>query len=159
AEAERELQFLALHRRAVADAADLQPLLETLGDAGHEIVDQGARQSPHRARALGLGARRNHDAAVLHLGHDVVVQHDLERALRPLHLDLLTLDAGGHALRHRHRLPTDARHVRSLRAQNTVQRISPPTFWSRASWSAITPFGVDRIDTPSPLLMRGRVLT
>src|SRR5262245_35653646 len=93
AEAERELQFLALHRRAVADAADLQPLLETLGDAGHEIVDQGARQSPHRARALGLGARRNHDAAVLHLGHDVVVQHDLERALRPLHLDLLTLDA------------------------------------------------------------------
>ena len=25
-----------------------------------------------------------------------------------------------------------------------------PTFWSRASWSASTPFGVDRIATPRP---------
>ena len=43
--------------------------------------------------------------------------------------------------------------------QNTVHRISPPTLASRASWSAMTPFGVDTIVTPSPLLMRGMFLT
>src|SRR6266699_5156360 len=153
AEPEREMQVLALHRRPVAYAADLQSLLEALGDAGDQIVDQRARQPPHGARTLGLRARRHHDAVGLHSRRDVVVEHDFERALRPLDLDLLALDAGAHALRHRHRLPTDARHGLSLfllfRAQNTVHRISPPTFLSRASWSAMTPLVVDRIDTPS----------
>src|ERR1700680_1801572 len=38
AEPEREMQVLALHRRPVAHSADLQSLLEALGDAGEQIV-------------------------------------------------------------------------------------------------------------------------
>src|ERR1700737_639553 len=54
AEPERQLQILALHRRAVADAGDLQSLLEALGHAGDEIVHQRARQPPHCTGPLGL---------------------------------------------------------------------------------------------------------
>src|SRR4051794_7100636 len=50
--AERELQVLALHGRAIADAGDFEFALEALGDAGHQIVHQRARGAPH-----GLGAR------------------------------------------------------------------------------------------------------
>src|SRR5229473_2673648 len=132
AESEREMQVLALHRRPVAHPGDLQSLLEALGDAGDQIVDQRARQTPHGAGTLGLGPRRHHDAAGLDSRRDVVGDHDFELARWPVHLDLLALDAGAHALRHRHRLPTDARHGLSLfllfPAQNTVHRISPPTF-------------------------------
>src|SRR5262249_54339833 len=41
---------------------------------------------------------------------------------------------------------------------NPLQRISPPTFSSRARASDITPLGVDRMATPSPLatLVRSR---
>src|SRR5215469_13886293 len=37
--AERELQVLALHRGAIADAGDLELLLEALGDALDEVRD------------------------------------------------------------------------------------------------------------------------
>src|SRR6195952_2214348 len=37
--AERELQFLALQRGAIADAGDLELLLETLGDTDDQIGD------------------------------------------------------------------------------------------------------------------------
>jgi hypothetical protein len=40
-----------------------------------------------------------------------------------------------------------------------VNRISPPTLASRAAWSAITPFGVETIATPRPLLTRGSART
>src|SRR5262249_30666018 len=152
AEPERDLQVLALHGGTIADAADFEALLESLGHAGDQIVDERARQAPHGACTLGLGARLDHDAAALHLRRDVVVKHDFDRAL-------LALAHGRHPWRPRDRLPADARHGFSSFAQNTVHRISPPTFWSRASWSAMTPLGVERIETPRPLLMRGRFLT
>src|SRR5688572_23424544 len=38
--AERELEVLALHGGTVADAGDLELLLETLGDAGDQVRDQ-----------------------------------------------------------------------------------------------------------------------
>src|SRR5713226_8408976 len=47
AEPERELQVLALDGRAIAHPADLQALLEALGHARDQIVDQRARQAPH----------------------------------------------------------------------------------------------------------------
>jgi hypothetical protein len=40
-----------------------------------------------------------------------------------------------------------------------LERISPPTLASRASWSAMTPFGVETMATHRPLLMRGRFFT
>src|SRR5208282_4072956 len=93
--AERELQVLALHRGAIADAVDLEPLFEALGDAGDQIGDQGARRAPLRACPQGVGARIDHDAAALELDRHIVVQHDFERAFRPLHLHGLTRDIGG----------------------------------------------------------------
>src|ERR1700722_2899765 len=105
--AERDLQILALHRGAIADAGDLELVLETLGDAGDEVRDEGARGTPHGAGALGLGLRINLDRALVHLHDDLVRQHEGERALGPLHLDGLTLDIGGDARRDRNRFLAD----------------------------------------------------
>src|ERR1019366_678732 len=127
AEAELQVQRLALHRGAVADAGDLQPLLEALGHARDQIGDQRARRAPHRARPLALAARLELDRALVHLGRHVVMQHDLHGALRALDLDGLPFHVGGDAGRDRDRFVADARH------QNTVQMISPPTLASRAS--------------------------
>ena len=95
--AERELQVLALQRGAVTDAGDLELLLETLGDALDQVRDLRARGAVQRAGAVGLVARRDLDRAVLELHVDVVVDDELKLALRPLHLDGLTLDARGDA--------------------------------------------------------------
>ena len=151
--AECDLQILALHGGAVADAVDLQPLLETLGDTGDEIGDQRARGAPLRAGALGLIARIDLDLAVVELHRDVVRDNDRQCALRAFDLHGLAFDIGGDARRHRDWFFADTGH------QNTVQRISPPTLASRAAWSAMTPFGVETMATPRPLLMRGRFLT
>src|ERR1051325_5166712 len=113
--AERDLQVLALHGGAIADAGDLELLLEPLGDAGDEVRHQRARGAPHGARALGLVARIDLDAARVHLGHYFGRQHELEGALRPLHLDGLAVDARRHAGRDRDRLLADTGHDRSLR--------------------------------------------
>src|SRR5581483_3908527 len=151
--AERELQVLALYRGAIADAADLEPLFEAFAHAGDQVRDQRARGAPLRARALGFAARVDLDLAAFELHRHVVVQHDRQRAFRAFDLDGLAFDGGGDARGHRDGFLADARH------QNTVQRISPPTLASRASWSAMTPFGVETMATPSPLLMRGRLRT
>ena len=45
------------------------------------------------------------------------------------------------------------------RRQNTLHKISPPTFSARARVSDITPFGVERIATPRPLAMVGKSCT
>src|SRR6185437_188650 len=79
---ELKIELLALHGGAETDAGDLQLLLKALGDAGNEIRHQRARRAPLRARALCLGARRDFNRAFVHLGRDVVVQHDLKSALR-----------------------------------------------------------------------------
>ena len=102
--AERELQVLALHRGAVADAGDLELLLEALGDAFNQIRDLGARGAVQRPGALGLAARGNPDLAVLELHVHVVMDDKLKLPLRPLHLDGLAVDGCGHTGRHRHRL-------------------------------------------------------
>ena len=78
--AERELQLLALQRGAVADAGDLELLLEALGDAFHQIRDLGASGSVQRLRTVGLVPRRDLDGAVLELHVDVVVHDELKPA-------------------------------------------------------------------------------
>src|SRR5262245_1792334 len=151
--AELQLQGLALHSGAITDAGNLQPLFETFSNARHHVGDQRARRAPHRTRALCLVARLELDSGLVHGDRDVLVHNDLEGAFRPLHFDGLALDVGGDAGRDHNCFIADARH------QNTVQMISPPTLASRASWSAITPLGVDKIATPRPLLMRGKLRT
>src|SRR5262249_2409006 len=105
--AERELQVLTLHRGAVADAGDLQAPLESLGDAGDDVGEQCARHAPHGARALGIVARVDLAPASLHLGADVVGQHELQGAFRPLDVDGLPRHVGGDAGRNRDRLLAD----------------------------------------------------
>src|SRR5205085_9288762 len=117
--AERDLQVLALQRGAVADAGDLELLLEALGDAGDQVRDQGARGAPHRTRALGLVARIDLDGAVLHLRGDVVGLHHLHGALRAFDLDGLAFDVRRDARGDRDCVSTDARHDLVSWTQNT----------------------------------------
>src|SRR5215831_11711157 len=120
--AERDLQVLALHGGTIADAGDLELPLEALGHAGDEVRHQGARGAPHGARALAVVARVDLDAALVELGADLAWQHELEGALRPLHLHGLAVDARRHAGRDCDRLLADTGHVRRLLSQNTVNR-------------------------------------
>src|SRR6202167_4365496 len=55
--AERELEVLAGDRRLVADAIDLELLLESLGDAPDQVLHLGARRAPHGAGALVFAMR------------------------------------------------------------------------------------------------------
>src|SRR5262249_3449066 len=128
-EAELQIELLALHRRAIADAGDLELLLEALGDARPQVGDARARGAPQRPRALGFAPRLDLDGVLVHAHRHVVGEHELERPLGALHLDGLAAHVGGDARRNRDRLVADTRH------QNTVQMISPPTLASRAAWS------------------------
>src|SRR5215469_9940685 len=62
--AERELQVLALHRGAVADAGDFELLLKALGDAVDEVGDPRPRRAVQRACAVGLGPGSDRDNAL-----------------------------------------------------------------------------------------------
>src|SRR5690554_7664327 len=53
AETEVELQVVTLHRRTIANAVDLKGLREALRHAVDDVPHQRARQTPHRASALG----------------------------------------------------------------------------------------------------------
>src|SRR3954468_1760247 len=57
AQPDLELQVLALQLRAIADAVDLELLLETLGDTLDQVGDERPIGAPHGARTLGIDAR------------------------------------------------------------------------------------------------------
>jgi len=83
---------------------------------------------------------------------------ELKLAFRPLHFDGLAF----HGRSNPEGTVTGRLPIRDMAQslpQNTVKRISPPTFASRASWSAMIPFGVDNTEIPSPLFTRGRLFT
>src|SRR5690606_41947073 len=96
---------------------------------------------------------------------DLYIAMDIEAelALRTLHANGLARHRCGDTLRNLDRLLTNARHGAFLhscsRDQKTVQRTSPPTFCSRASWSAMTPLGVETIAMPRPFDTRGSLST
>src|SRR3569623_562722 len=150
--AELQVELLALNRRAITDTVDLEPLFEALGHAVDQVADERARGAPLRQSALGLLTRLDLDRSLVHRHRDVVVQRELKSAFRALHLDGLAFHVGGGAGRDGDGFFADTRH------QNPVQMISPPTLASRASWSAMTPFGGDRMAMPRPLLTRGSAL-
>src|SRR3546814_14956591 len=64
AEAELQVQGAALHRRTIADAVDLQLLLEAFGDARHHVLNARAGRAPHGARLLAVIGRLHPDLAV-----------------------------------------------------------------------------------------------
>src|SRR5579871_4628617 len=108
--AERDLQVLALHRRAITYARDLQPPLEAFGDAGHHVGDERTGSPPQGARELALVARIDLDAIRADLGGNLAMQHKLHGALGALDLDGLAFDIGGDARRNGDRLFSDSRH-------------------------------------------------
>src|SRR6185437_5662876 len=69
--AELEVEHLALHRGAVADAVDLQIDREALRDAVHHVVDERPGGTPERPRPLGVALRPDPDLAVLHRHRDL----------------------------------------------------------------------------------------
>ena len=164
--AEVELQVLALHRGAVADAVDLQPALEALGHARDQVRHHRARHAPGRARLLRLVAR--HRPRCGRLPSSPRCRRPRRRRARPSAPSPTTFWPSTVAV-----TPLGSvtgflpiRDIASTRllqfvsaGQNTWQSTSPPTFWSRASASDMTPFGVDRMDTPSPLATRGMLFT
>ena len=91
---------------------------------------------------------------------NLVGRGEFQFALGAFDGDRLAVELGGDAGRDDDGLFADTGHcsnpfAQTPRRQKTVHRTSPPTLFSRAEWSAITPFGVDTIDTPSPLATRG----
>ena len=147
--AELQTQILALRRRAVADAGDLEGLGEALGHPGHEILHERAVHAPEGACTLGLVGRADDDAPVLDAVADVLEHRHREGALRPLHGKHRAFDRRGDAAGQRDRNFTNAAH------QNTSASTSPPTFCSRASASERTPRGVETMVMPRPLRTRG----
>src|SRR4051812_29608416 len=108
--ADLKLDVAALQDRAVADALDLEALLEALGHAGDHVRDQRAGEAVERAVVAAVGRARDDELAVLLLDRDVARLALLERPARAgdahdLGLDR-DLDAGGDG----DGLLTDSRH-------------------------------------------------
>src|SRR5690606_2619218 len=87
AEAELQLELLALRLRAVADAGDLEHLREAAGDTFDQVGDQRALHAPVAARRLAVVGRRDRDRAVVQLVADEIRQAHRQGALRPLHAE------------------------------------------------------------------------
>ena len=150
-EADGELEVGALELRAVADALDLEVLLEALRDALDHVRDERPREAVQRPILAALG-RAGHDDLRLRLldlharGH--VLAQLAERAVH--------LNAAG---RDRHHDPGGQldrfRPIRDI-AYQTKAITSPPTPRSAAWRWVITPVEVDMIAVPSPPSTRGR---
>src|SRR5690625_3803286 len=148
--AELQVQGLSLHRCPIANAGDFQITAKALRDPLHQVLDARARGSPHRPCPLAIVDRGNDDITVFGGDPHVFGSPILQFAQLALAGDDQAFDLHVDAARYRNRILAHSRHNRKL-PQNTRQRTSPPTLAARASWSAITPLGVERIMMPSPL--------
>jgi hypothetical protein len=104
-------ELLPLELRAVADALDLEALLETIGDALDHVVDQAAGQAVEGPVLAAVGGPRDHERAVLLLDGHVAADALLELALGPLDLDEAGLDLDLDAVGQGDRLLSDPAHV------------------------------------------------
>ena len=95
--ADLQLEVVALERGAVADALDLEPLLEALRDALDHVRDQGARQAVQLAVGSALGRTGHGDRAALLLDLHALRHDLLERAERARDRDAAGLQLNGHA--------------------------------------------------------------
>ena len=132
--AELQLQVGALHRGTIAHAGDQKHFGEAIGHAGDEIADQRALHAPEGAGPLGVRRGEDRDLGSFDGVADVIHQRHGQFTLGPFDHKNAVIDGGGDAGRNGNCFFTDARH-----GQNTWQRISPPTFFSRASASERTP--------------------
>ena len=143
--AEREDNILALHLRAIADADDIEILLESLGDARDGVRHQGARQTVKCA--LLFGFTLGDENAVLLFETEFRAAPHVHLALRALHFDRTVLDLHLHSGRHRNYFVSNSRHSRSIprsifansSSYQTSQSISPPMPSLRADWPVIKP--------------------
>src|SRR5687768_6069000 len=108
--AEREVDLLALQLGAVADADDVELLLEALGDAVDGVGHQAARQAVELLQLGVIALELGDQVAVLLRKHDAGRQLLQQLALRALHFDRVGGDLDGHALRDRDRLLTNSGH-------------------------------------------------
>jgi len=122
AEAELQVELLALDRGPVADAVDLQLLGEAVGHAGHHRLDARPGGAPHAARPLAVVRRLHDHRAIVHGDAHVVGRLEGELAKLALGRDLKTVDADLHAARYRDRVLSYARHNRVLRIRGREPR-------------------------------------
>src|SRR5258708_3981198 len=109
--AQLQHQVLALDRRTVSDALDLQVLGEALGHAGDHVVDEGAHRAPMDSGALVLALRLHQHLAVLHQGGHLAAHRQLERAELALGGDGLPRHLDGDARRGGYGGFADTRHL------------------------------------------------
>src|SRR5262245_52269760 len=114
AEANLQLDVLALHRRAEADAVNLERLRVSFGDTLDQVHDLGARHAPHGAGLLGVLGEADLDAGPGLGDLDPVRTGEGEFALRPLHRHFLAGNGRGYPRWNRHRLFAYPRHDRSV---------------------------------------------
>src|SRR5215469_13225991 len=117
-----QIEALALHRGAIADAVDLEADGEALRDAIHHVVDKGARRPPQRAGTLGVALRLDPHLAVLDRGGNLVADDQLQGAELALGGDGLPGDVDIDAARDGHRVLSYARHGVPLRIRGRGPR-------------------------------------
>src|SRR5579872_6558163 len=110
AEAEGELQVLALCLHAVTDANDLQGLGVALRDAGHHIGDQRAGQPVERPDRAFVVRPGDPDDAIFPDDLDGLGDRLAERALGALDLHIATIDGDVDAAGDGDGEPSDSRH-------------------------------------------------
>ena len=144
-------------RGAVADALDLEALLEAVGDAFDHVRDQRARQAVQRAILAALGRARDRDHALV-LRDLHALRHLLaELALRAGDRDAAGIDRDEHAGGHFDGFLTDTGHGFSAApGYQTKQMTSPPMPCCSAVRLVTTPLEVDMIAMPMPPSTRWR---
>src|SRR5919199_786376 len=110
--AERELKVAALELRAVADALDLEALLEAGGHALDHVRDERAGQAVQRAVLGAVGRPRDDELAVVLRDVDVARDALGELAARAADPYELGLDRDQHAVGDRDGPSADAGHGR-----------------------------------------------
>ena len=127
-EAERQVERLALHLRAEADADELELLLVALGDAPHHVGEVRARGARERARLARVGEL--HLEVLLRLHHaDARAEREAQRPLGALQRDGAAGDRGGHALRQVDRRFGNSRHG-GLSVRPRCRALRRPARWS-----------------------------
>src|SRR5579863_2361146 len=113
--AQLQVQDVALHRGAIADAVDLEVAGEAGGDAGHHVVDQRAGRAPHRAGAFAVAVRRDRHDAVGDRRVDLVADGEAQHAEPTLGGQRLIRQLDRHPLGDRYGILANPRHDLSLR--------------------------------------------
>jgi hypothetical protein len=92
AETKRQLDILALHGGAIANALDRQLLFEASRNTGDHVLDQCTGSAPGSTSQTRVISRRDNDAIGAILGIDHIHELDAQFALRALGGDGTTID-------------------------------------------------------------------